>query len=559
MEHNFQSIPVKLLCEVIDLLNPSMDNYLYLYDTVNDFFYISPHAVNRFPISDNAFYHVLENLEKLVFPPDFQSLRDDINAILTTQKSEHNLQYRWMDRDYQPVWINCRGYVVRENGKPLYMMGCINEIGDKRKADNISGFLGETSLKAFLGDIQKVSPNGFVLRLGLDDFKIINENLGIEYGNKILRETAECINRCIKKHQTVYRAVADEFIILDFSENDLEKASSLYKSIRHAVDESVKANHYEAVYTISGGILSCSDIHPDSPDVLYSDLMKLSEFALNEAKRQGKNRFYVFSEQDYAQFLKRRRLTQTLRRAVNNNFEGFEAYFQPLYLMDSHTLYGAETLMRFHCEEFGNVSPAEFIPILEATGLIIPAGQWILHQALIACRQFKQHIPDFKISINVSYVQIMKSDIIDEILSAVSKYQISPSNVIIELTESGLLENNLHFSSLWSKLRAQGILLALDDFGTGYSNFHYLYNLSPNIIKIDRSFTLQALTNTYDYNLLSLMSSMAHELNLKLCIEGIETEAELERIAGLHSDYSQGYYWGRPCPLSQFLETFFPG
>ncbi len=557
MEHNFQNIPIQLLCEVIDLLNPSMDDYLYLYDTVNDFYYISPHAANRFPIAENAFYNVSETLAQLVYPPDFPVLQDDLNAILTTQKSEHNLQYRWVDRNNQPVWINCRGYVVRKDEKPLYMIGCINEIGDKRKADNISGFLGENSLKAFLNDIHEASLNGFVLRLGLDDFKIINEKLGIEYGNLILRKTAECINQCIDTHQKVYRAVADEFIILDFTENDLEKAELLYKSIRHCVDELVKANHYEAVYTISGGILSWRDIHPDSPDALYPDLMKLSEFALNEAKRQGKNRFYIFQEQDYAQFLKRRRLTQTLRKAVNNNFEGFEAYFQPLYLMENGALYGAETLMRFHCEEFGNVSPTEFIPILEETGLIIPAGQWILHQALIACRLFQQHIPDFKISINVSYVQIMKSDIIDEIVSSVRKYQISPSDVIIELTESGILENNLHFSRLWSKLRSKGILLALDDFGTGYSNFHYLYNLSPNIIKIDRSFTVQALTSPYDYNLLGLMSSMAHELDLKLCIEGIETEAELNHIARLKPDYSQGYYWGRPCPLTQFLESFF--
>ena len=133
--------------------------------------------------------------------------------------------------------------------------------------------------------------------------------------------------------------------------------------------------------------------------------------------------------------------------------------------------------MRFHTEEDGMISPAEFIPILEETGLIIPLGRWILHQALVACKKIMQWVPDFRISVNVSYVQIMKSNIIDEIVDAAKEHGIPASNVVIELTESGILESNSYFSKLWSKLKATGISLALDDFGTGYSNFHYLYNL----------------------------------------------------------------------------------
>jgi len=158
--------------------------------------------------------------------------------------------------------------------------------------------------------------------------------------------------------------------------------------------------------------------------------------------------------------------------------------------------------------------------------------------------------------VNVSYVQIIKSNIINEIVTAAEQYDIPPSRVVIELTESGALESDVHFSKIWDKMKSHGIRLALDDFGTGYSNFHYINDLQPDIIKIDRSFTAKAMINDYEYNLLALMSSLVHNLNLKICIEGIETEEERNRMLTLNPDYSQGFYYGKPCPLFDFIEQF---
>ena len=552
MEKFFDQLSVPHLSKIIDLLHPCMDDYLYVYDFTNDYYFISPHAVKRFALPSNEFNNVIANHKKFVYPVDLYDLQEDLALIISGEKDFHNMQYRWLSTSCEPIWVNCRGYAIHENGKPSYMIGCINEIGVKQKADNVSGLLGITGLQQYLQDHSYTLQQGFLLRLGLDDFKEVNEKLGSDYGDMVLRRTAECISSCIKSGQLLFRAVADEFILLDTHCSNMKHAVAQYKLIRQTVDEFVEANHYEAVFTISAGILPCTIMKGHT----FSDIMKLSEFSLNEAKREGKNRSYIFEQTDYDKFLRRKKVTQLLRQSVNNNFEGFEAYLQPVFDSVSNSIYGAESLMRFRTEEFGMISPFEFIPLLEETGLIMPTGKWMLHRSLTICREIQDLMPGFHISINISYIQVMKSNIINEIISAVDMHGIDTANVIIELTESGLLESDSRVTKLVSNLKNNGIRLALDDFGTGYSNFHYLNELKPDIIKIDRSFTLKALQNDYEYQLLSLMSNMVHSLNLKMCIEGIETNDELAKMSKLSPDYCQGYYWGKPCPYNEFKALY---
>jgi len=551
MENENQNISVSQLCQVIDLLNPSIDDYIYVYDFQNDFYYISPHATKRFLIPGNAFYDVVKNHEKFVYPQDLQALTDELNAIKNTPRTTHNMEYRWLDIHGQPIWINCRGIVHRIDDQPIYMIGCINEIGEKQKADNISGLLGETSLHSYIQEQDFPLTSGFLLRLGIDDFKEINEKYGVEYGNMILRETAKRISQCLTSYQRLYRIVGDEFVVADFSQNNQNDAIELYKTIRQAIDVFVEENQYEAIYTISGGILDSENMKHT-----YSDIVKYTEFALNQAKMKGKNTYYLFQQKDYQVFLKRRKITQLLRQDINQNFQHFDIHLQPLLCSNNHQLYGAEALMRFHTKEYGDIPPVEFIPILEETGLIIPAGKWMVHQALSLCQNIQKVKPHFKISINISHIQVMKSDFLYELLSAVNEYQIHPSNIIIELTESGLLELDKNINKVWTQLNQKGIVLALDDFGTGYSNFHYLHDLKPDIIKIDRTFTAKALDNEYEYKLLSLLSQMVHHLNLKICIEGIEKEEEWEKIKTLSPNYCQGFYFGKPCSYQNFVQQF---
>ncbi|MBQ2934819.1 MAG: GGDEF and EAL domain-containing protein [Lachnospiraceae bacterium] len=541
---------------VIDVLTPCMDNYLYITDLKNDTYCISESAMGRFRIPSNFLMDATAAFQKVAYPGDYAALCEDLEKIRRKEKDFHNLQYRWMDKEGNPVWINCRGRVLLDgNGEPEFLVGCINEIGKKQKADNVSGLLGESALQEYFLDASIRREKGFLLRIGIDNFKEINENKGMSYGDMILRKTAEAIGKAIVSEQKLFKVVADEFVVVDFEETDADAALELYQRIQRKISAFIIENGYEVFYTISAGVVYFADIVNQNHD----NLMKLSEFALNEAKDRGKNKCYIYQKTDYNAFQHKKELIHIMRQSVNNGFEGFTAYFQPVMDIKKNKLTGAETLLRFNTEKTGFVSPVEFIPLLEESGLIIPVGRWVLEQAMLACEKIQKIIPDFRVSVNLSYIQVLKSNVLKEIIDIAEKYQLPNDSILVELTESGFLESDENFIDFCQGLKEHGIPLALDDFGTGYSNFHYLYNISPNTIKIDRSFTLKALKNDYEYNLLRHMSDMTHSIDLNFCIEGIETKEELEKICGISPDYIQGYYFGKPCPFEQFMDDFITG
>lgn len=532
---------------------PCMHDYLYVYDIPNDTYYITEQALERFLVPDCIFHDVIKAHEKFVYPEDLDMLKQDLQKMIDGEKSEHDLEYRWVGRDGAPIWINCKGRIIMsEDGTPHLMIGCINEIGKRQSADNISGLLSEDALKKKILSLKYDQYKGNLLRIGIDDFKSINEGLGINYGNFILSSVAECIRSCLKNNQYVYYIISDEFMVLDLNDESVEEMEILYDNIRSCVDNIIEQQNYKAIYTISGGIVTLDAKEAES----YEDLIKLSEFALSEAKRHGKNQVYTFRNEDYQLFLRNALLLQSLKKSVASNCEGFVLYFQPIVNAQSEELFSAEALLRYITSEGVMVSPAEFIPLLESSGLIIPVGKWLIREAFSMCKECKVKYPDFKINVNVSYVQLMKSAIFDEIMDELYEHDLEAEDVIIELTESGHLENSPGVRHVWQKLKLHGIKLAIDDFGTGYANLYNIGNLRPDIVKIDRVFTLRALKDENDYKLLIYILDMIHCLGFQLVIEGIEEAEELKKIVALQPDYIQGFYYGRPCPKEDFFKKY---
>lgn len=540
------------LCEAIRAFSSCMDDYLYVLDLERDTYYISEQAAERFCMPSNFFDNATATYALFVHPEDIDRLSENLERMTSGEQDHHNITYRWLDKNQEPIWINCRGRILCENDHPKYMIGCVNEVGRKPLADNVSGLLESIAIENILNAYGNAHRDGFILRIGIDDFKDINARKGMEYGDYILHGVEKCIEKALIPGQKVFRILADGYLITDFEQGSRLEAMHLYRRIRCAIDEFIASDCYEAVYTISGGILLYGEL--ENPG--YEEVMRLSQFALGEAKKRGKNQAYVFVPEDYKKYLRNKEILRFARQAVEDEFEGFELFFQPIVHADSGKLYAAEALLRFRLPSGERISPVEFIPVLEESGLIIPVGRWVLDQAILMCLRVQQFIPEFRISINLSYIQILKSSITDEIYEHIKQSGVTPESLIVEITESGYLENTPSVRKVWEHLKDFGVSIAIDDFGTGYSNLQSIGNLTPHVVKLDRGFTMKALHSDYENRIMRHIIEMVHSINLKICIEGIETEEELTKIKKLNPDFIQGYFFGKPCQREVFEQEY---
>lgn len=541
--------------DLIELFAPCMDDYLYIIDLQKNTFKISQAAVNRFMISGNSFDDAVNSFQYFVYKEDRSMIAEDLQCIIEGKEKDHNLYYRWLDKNGMPVWINCRGKVIDDkDGKPHYLIGCVNEIGDTQRADNVSGLLGERELRSYISSHIKDSSSEYLIYIGIDGFNAINGTLGVDYGNYVLKSVADCINSCLSDSQKLYHIVADEYMIIDLESHTKDDVMLLQKKICKKIEEFIISEKYKVVFTISTGIIYAKMLLK-----YYDEYRKIAVFSLKQAKSMGGNGVYFFEKEDYELFLRKEKIKSALLNAVANGFEGFDVYYQPIMDCDSGHMIGAEALMRFSMYQDKKkepVSPVEFIPLLEETGLIIPAGRYVLNKAVSMCHEMRQYIPEFKINVNISYIQMVKSDIWKDILSSIKQYDLPPECLCAELTESGYTDMTPYFYKLRKKFEEKNLQFVLDDFGTGFSNLHCIVNMKPNYVKLDNDFTAKAMSNARDFELLKKIVEMVHSIDIRICIEGIEKEEWYQKLKEIHVDYLQGYLFGKPCEKNQFLNKF---
>lgn len=541
--------------ELIELFAPCMDDYLYIIDLQKNTFKISEAAVNRFMMSGNSFDDAVNSFQYFVYKEDRSMIAEDLQCIIEGKEKDHNLYYRWLDKNGMPVWINCRGKVIDDkDGKPHYLIGCVNEIGDTQRADNVSGLLGERELRSYISSHVKDSSSEYLIHIGIDGFNDINGTLGVNYGNYVLKSVADCINSCLSDNRKLYHIVADEYMIIDLESHTKDDVMLLQRKICKKIEEFIISEKYKVVFTISTGIIYAKMLLK-----YYDEYRKIAVFSLKQAKSMGGNGVYFFEKEDYELFLRKEKIKSALRNAVANGFEGFDVYYQPIMDCDSGHMIGAEALMRFSMyqdKKIEPVSPVEFIPLLEETGLILPAGRYVIDKAVSMCHEMWQYIPEFKINVNISYIQMVKSDIWKDILSSIKQYDLPPECLCAELTESGYTDMTPYFYKLRKKFEEKNLQFVLDDFGTGYSNLHCIVNMKPNYVKLDKDFTAKAMSNARDFELLKKIVEMVHSVDIRICIEGIEKEEWYQKLKEIHVDYLQGYLFGKPCEKNQFLSKF---
>ena len=540
---------------LLEIIAECMDDYLYVIDLQNNKMEISKSALDRFMISETHVRNVKQEIMSVVYKEDRTMFAKHMQAVMDGKEKVHDIHYRWLDKNGLPVWVNCRGVVIDdEDGKPGYLVGCLNETGNQRRADNVTGLLGGMEFCAYLRSQKKPVTTGFLMHIGIDDFATVNETHGSNYGDYVLKSVADCMKECLSGNQRLYHLVADQYVIVDLDSTSMDDAIQLKKKIGEKIDEFIISEKYEVVFSASAGVIDASTVAEG-----YEECRKKFEFSLKKAKRMGKNNIYFYRQEDYEKFQRNGRIISALRSSIANGCEGFEVYYQPIVDCVSGRVIGAEALMRYTMvTEEGKewLSPVEFIPLLEKTGLIIPAGRFVLDEAAKMCREIQQYIPEFSVNVNISCYQIEHGKIADKILTAVRDNGLTPDRICIEMTESGFMDMTPVFCKFRKVLEENGIQFVIDDFGTGYSNLHCISDMNPGYVKMDKDFTAKAMSCERDYELFKKIIEMVHSIGIRICVEGIEKEDWHLKMKELQADYLQGYFFGKPCEKKKFMEEF---
>jgi diguanylate cyclase (GGDEF)-like protein len=380
-----------------------------------------------------------------------------------------------------------------------------------------------------------------VLFLDLDRFKNINDSLGHTHGDLLLVAFAERLERTLRPVDTLARFGGDEFAILLSGMQDATDAVRVAQRISEELSQPFVLDKNSAFATSSIGIALSSSGY-DRPE----DILRDADTAMYRAKENGKARYEVFDHGMHARAVSRLQLESDLRQAVEQ--KEFCVYYQPIVSLQTGRLAGFEALVRWNHPRRGLVSPADFIPVAEETGLIVPIGEWVLQEACRHIRQCQSKYPSHRslsLSVNLSARQVAQPDLLDRIKDALATSKLNPHCLKLEITESVVMENAEAATLMFKQLRALGVQLSIDDFGTGYSSLSYLHRFPLNYLKIDRSF-VSRLTTDNDNAIVRTISTLARNLGMEVIAEGIETEEQYQQLRMLGCEYGQGFLFSKP-------------
>lgn len=399
-----------------------------------------------------------------------------------------------------------------------------------------------------------------LLDIGLDRFQQVNETLGVYIGDQILQIAAErligvvrssdIVGRCDSKTQVenTARIGGDEFSVVLYGVNSVENASVVSSRVLQAIKKPIHLDDDDVYLTASIGIA----VYPEDGDEVDT-LLKHAGLAKDFSKKQGRDRYQFYCSEMEAHSRAILKMVSDLRTALEQ--QQFELYYQPKIDVKSGRVIGMEGLLRWIHPEDGFVSPVKFIPVAEEMGLIVPIGDWVLHEACNRTSEWNAagH-SELKVSVNVSAKQFQDPDFKTTIVSALQSSGLDPRNLVLEITESMLMGDVDELAAQFHEIKNLGVSFSLDDFGTGYSSLSYLKKFPIDELKIDRSFLLEVPANNDDNSIVRAIIAMAHSLGQKVVAEGVEEVEQLDFLTQLNCDVIQGYFFSKPLNKADFVD-----
>jgi diguanylate cyclase (GGDEF)-like protein len=445
------------------------------------------------------------------------------------------------------------------------MLGVLQDITVRKEAeertrfladhDELTGLPNRSLFKRSLAQaIQRAGRSGkflSVLFLDLDRFKNINDSLGHETGDQVLRAVAERLSGCVRQVDVVARFGGDEFAVLIEGLTAEDQAGPVARKIIDALAKSLvlAGRHYRP-----GASIGISTYPTDGRDVL--SLQKNADIAMYRAKEEGRGNFQFYSEQLNTHSIQRLEFESNLNAALNN--KEFVLYYQPKLELASGRITGVEALIRWVSPQFGFVSPADFISIAEETGLIVAMGRWVVQTACVQNRAWqKGGLPPLRIAVNISARQMADKGLVNFIVDTMSRTGLTAESLELEITESAVMSNQEHAEKVLNQLKALGFHLTMDDFGTGYSSLAYLKRYPFDSVKIDQSFIRGIPASRDDGAIVEAIVAMAHSLELKVVAEGVETQEQSDFLHKLGCDQIQGYLFSKPVPSAEIVALLY--
>lgn len=403
-------------------------------------------------------------------------------------------------------------------------------------------------LKLALAQARRDSSQVGVMFLDLDNFKHINDTLGHDAGDNLLVEAARRISSCLRGTSTVARLGGDEFLVILPGLTGPEAACQVAERILKTFSGAFMLNGQEVFVTTSIGIATFPSDSDNS-----GTLLQHADAAMYEAKHKGKSAYARFTPEMTEVSHERLQMESHMRKALE--LGEFELFYQPIIETASGRLIGAEALLRWNNPAMGLVMPDRFIPLAEETGLIIPIGEWVIHEACQAAVAWQalSGLENLAISVNVSPRQFRDAGFTDAVMHSLNASGLRPQSLKLEITERLILDNTIETADILRQLDQTGIRLSVDDFGTGYSALSYLKSYPFDTLKIDKSFIQDVLSDSGDASLVRAIINMAHSLGLTVIAEGVELEAQTHFLRDEGCDFSQGYFYSRPLPEQDFM------